>query len=79
MTLYEFNRLEEKEQGETLWENGVHITEREDEAHKFILYQIDSFYIEVWYHKKDNEIKKLRTFSSTNQLEPCLPNINIGV
>jgi hypothetical protein len=73
MTLYQFNSLDEMEQAETLWDKGVHIAEREDDIHKFILYQIDSFYVEVWHHKEYNVIRKLRTFSSASQLDPYLP------
>jgi hypothetical protein len=47
MTIEQFKRADEMEQAEALWEKGVHIAEREDEVHRFVLYQIDSFYVEV--------------------------------
>lgn len=43
MTLYQFNRLDELEQLEALWHNGVVLAEREDEINRYKLYQIDSF------------------------------------
>ena len=56
MTLYQFNALDEMNQAEALWDKGVHISEGEDDIHRFILYQIDAFYVEVWYHKAYNVI-----------------------
>lgn len=79
MTLYQFNLKEKDDQADTLWEHGVHITDREDEEHKFILYQIEGFYVEVWYHKESNEIRKLRSFASTKQLDPYLSKIKIKI
>jgi hypothetical protein len=77
MSLYLFNVLSENEQAETLWEIGVYLTEREDRLFKYALYQIDNFYVEVWYHKEFNAIQRLRSFSSTIQLEPYLKRIDI--
>jgi hypothetical protein len=64
-------------QAEALWKHGVHISERQDGEYRLILYQIDSFYVEVWYHTEGNDIRKFRTFSSTTQLEPYFKNIDI--
>ncbi len=75
MTLYQFLALDEMEQAEAIWE-GVHIAEREDEEHRILLYQIDSFYVEVFYHKEYNIIRRFRSFSSVNLLEPYLSRIN---
>jgi len=77
MTLYEFNLLDEMEQAEAVWE-GVHIGEREDEEHKILLYQIDSFYVEVFYHKEYNVIRRFRSFASMEQLEPYLGKMDLS-
>ena len=42
-----------------------------------LLYQIESFYVEVYYHPMSNEVMKHRSFSSTNQLDSYLKEINI--
>lgn len=47
MTLYQFLAMDEMEQQEAIWE-GVHIADREDEEHRILLYQIDSFYVEYF-------------------------------
>lgn len=69
MTLYQFNALDEMEEQEAIWE-GVQIAEREDEEHKISLYQIDSFYVEVFYHRIYNVIRKYRSFAAIDQLAP---------
>jgi len=78
MSLYEFNLLNEIQQAEMLWENGVHIGEREDQEHTIVLYQIEGFYVEVFYHRGLSAIKKFRSFSSTDQLMPYTDKINIA-
>jgi hypothetical protein len=66
MSLYEFDALDEMEQAEVIWD-GVHIAERWDEQHNILLYQIDSFYVEVFHHKELNVIRRFRSFSSISQ------------
>ena len=77
MTLYQFIALDEMEQADAIWE-GVDIDDREDEEHRILLYQIDAFYVEVFYHQEYNVIRKVRPFSSTEQLEPYLNQIQIS-
>jgi hypothetical protein len=78
MTLYQFNVLSESEQAATLWEIGIYLTDREDHIFKYALYQLEGFYVEVWYHKEFNAIQRLRSFSSVSQLEPYLKRIDIS-
>jgi hypothetical protein len=75
MTLYEFNAMNEDAQAEVLWERGVYLMARQQREYKFALYQLDAFYVEVWYHVDGNEITRLRSFSSTGPLEPYLEEI----
>lgn len=63
MTLQEFIELEEMEQQEAIWE-GIFVADTEDNEHKILLYQIDSFYVEVFYHKECNVIRKYKPLSS---------------
>lgn len=76
MTLYQFNGLDEMEQQEAIWD-GAFIADREDDEHKILLYQLDSFYVEVYLHKVFQVIRKYRSFSSTDQLQPYLYQINL--
>lgn len=75
MTLYQYNLLKESEQFEHLWDEGVFLADKIELPFKFALYQIHSFYIELKYHSENNVLQGLRTFQSTNQLEPYLDKI----
>lgn len=77
MTLYEFKSLKEQDQINTVWQRGVHISNRSEKEYKVLLYQIDGFYTEVYYNASTNKIEKLKSFSSTIPLEPYLKQINI--
>jgi len=77
MTLHEFNALDEMEQAEAVWDS-VFIADREDPEDKILLYQRDAFYIEVYYHKEYNVIRRLRSFLSTLQLSPYLDKMDLN-
>ena len=79
MTLYQFNLLNETQQAETLWDKGVHIAERKENEYIVLLYQIDGFYVEVFYDQKKNGIKRFRSFSSIEQLGPYLEKISVNI
>jgi hypothetical protein len=77
MTLYQFLALDEMEQAEAVWE-GIMIADRIEGEYRLILFQLDSFYLEVWYHMEYNVIRKFRPFVSTEQLQPYLNQIDIS-
>jgi hypothetical protein len=82
MTLYQYilnlGNLQEKEQAEVLWEMGVHLGERFDGEHKILLYQIEGFYVEVFYHQEQNKLVRLRSFRSVDQLRSYLERIHVS-
>ncbi len=75
MTLYEFNALNELEQTEALKEHGVELSNRKEGEYSVTLYQIDSFYVEVYSH---NFNRRYRSFLSTDPLEPYMNTIDIS-
>jgi len=75
MTLYEFNFLSRVQQIDAIWNLGIEIGEREDNHGFYVLYSIDSFYIELCYF--DNSLKGMKTFTSTNLLDPYPTSIAI--
>ena len=77
MTLYEFTALDEMEQRHAIL-NGVHIGERTDKEHWVLLYQLGDFYVEVFYHKANYVIVKYNPFTTSEQLEPYLDEIDIS-
>jgi hypothetical protein len=52
-----------------VWE-GLHIGNRQDEEHNILCYQIDSFYVEVFYHSEYNVARKYRPFKNPELLTP---------
>jgi hypothetical protein len=78
MTLYQFNSLDENEKHQLVWNEGVLLASREDNELKYLLYQVDSFYVELKYDVCSNEIKPCKSFVSTNFLEPYLTQINLN-
>ena len=78
MTLYQFNVLTENEKTAIVWSKGDFVIERKENNFSILLHQVQSFYVEVFYSGKENKIRRLRSFSSTEQLEPCLGKIDIS-
>ncbi|HLP37013.1 hypothetical protein [Lacibacter sp.] len=81
MTLYQFNNLDEMEQLEAIWDNGVQVAEREDDVNRYKLYQIDAFYVEEEWHKEYKVRRAFRSFASTDaeMLQPYLDRIDIRI
>jgi hypothetical protein len=79
MTLYQFIALDEMDKQEALWEEGTHLADREKGKYKILLYQIEGFYVEVFYHKEYNVLRGYRPFNSTEQLAPYLEKMQIKV
>lgn len=67
MTIYDFMEMDEMEQSEAIWSGKLAGT-REDSEYRILLYKIDGFYVEVYYHKEHNVIKKFRPFTDKNEL-----------
>jgi hypothetical protein len=78
MHFYDFLQLDETEQLELLWYNGEQIGRRKEEEHLILLYQVEGFYVEVFYNSKERAIKKYVSFESVERLEPYLEKIDIS-
>ena len=76
--MYQFNCLDDVRQIELLWSAGVLIGARQEGLHKVLLYQIDGFYVEVFYQYFQGKMVKIKSFSQTDQLDPYLKSINIS-
>ena len=70
--------MDEVRQIELLWSAGVLIGARQEDFHKVLLYQIDGFYVEVFYQYFQGKMVKIQSFSQTDQLDPYLKSINIS-
>jgi hypothetical protein len=63
MTLYAFLALSEHDQAKEVWQ-GEFMTYREDADSTIMLYRVHTFYVEVYYSKKNNEVIKFNSFAS---------------
>ena len=79
MHFNEFLQLNETEQVELLWYNGEQIGRRKEDDFLILLYQVEGFYVEVFYHRKERVIKKYLSFDcGDKRLEPYLEKIDIS-
>ncbi len=78
MELQEFRELDQDDQAQTAWELGEHIATRISLLHTITLWQIEGFYVEIYYNQADQKIEKLRSFRSTILLTPYLKQIDIS-
>jgi len=58
MTLYKFIAMDKQRQAEA--SNGQLISLSKDAEHRLLLYGIDDFHVEVYYHKQYNIISELQ-------------------
>ena len=77
MYLYEFRQLHEEDQAQTVWECGEHIATKYINLYAILLWQLDGFYVEMFYNRIDDKIEKIRSFVSTKMLAPYLDQIDI--
>ena len=77
MTLFEFLSLEEPEQIAVLYEKGVYIGKRKLDGRPAQLYQLDAFYVEVFYLAYRKHVLKIRASASTAILDPYLEQIDV--
>lgn len=77
MTLFDFQLLEDSEKIDVLYEEGVYIGKRKDGNRTVLLYQLESFYVEVFYRKHRRYVTRVHCFSSTALLDPYLEQIPV--
>lgn len=78
MTLDEFTTLNEARQAETLLERGIFLTDRLYKNFSIFLYQLDSFYVEVYHNLRYDILQGIRCFEDDDTLQPYLERIDIS-
>ena len=79
MHFNDFLQLNETEQVELLWYNGEQIGRRKEDDYLILLYQVEGFYVEVFYHRKERMIKKYLSFDcSDSRLDTYLEKVDIS-
>jgi hypothetical protein len=77
MTSSYFDQLTESRQTDVIWESGVYLDRRKEGFYNVLLFQVDDFYTEIYYHSHFNVIIRIVSFSDTDHLAPYLDKINL--
>jgi hypothetical protein len=77
MTLFEFQLLPTSDQISILYKHGVYVGKRKQGHLTILLYQVDSFYVEVIYRMYRRYIARIRCSESTALLDPYLEQIDV--
>jgi hypothetical protein len=77
MLMYDFQLLPEQQQIEILYRTGVYVGKRKEGISVILLYQLESFYVEVFYIKYRSHVMQLHCFDSTELLDPYLEQIDV--
>ncbi len=77
ISLAEFMDLPEELQFEVLHKHGVYVGKRRLGEHVVVLFQLNGFYVEVFYKQYRKTIDHLITSDTTEILQPYLDQIHI--
>ena len=78
MTLEVFLRLTQEEQLTVLSVTGIYIGKQTSRPYS-LLYQLDSFYVEIVYAKYRLRVSRINCTCCTSILDPYLDQLEIGV
>ena len=70
--------MDETGQLEILWYNGEQIGRRKETDYLVLLYQVESFYVEVYYHTRLRAVRRYVSFQGMERLEPYLRQIDLS-
>jgi hypothetical protein len=78
MTLKQFRSLQLDLQEKLLVRNGAFLFERKSAGIKVLLYQLNNFYVEVFYDTGSSKVCLLKTFTDPDGLEAYLSEIDLA-
>ena len=78
LNLYHFQQLTGDQQSFVVEQYGVCICARDGNDCKILLYQVEGFYVEVYFNVKLQTIRELKSFNSTDDLQPYLEQITLS-
>lgn len=77
MTLFDFKLLGWEDQIEQVYREGVYIGKRRMLEQFVLLYQVESFYVELYYKKYRQSVLSIKCSASTSILDPYLEQIEV--
>ncbi|RYZ22201.1 MAG: hypothetical protein EOO16_10075 [Chitinophagaceae bacterium] len=78
MTVPQFKLLTSRQKKITVLRTGSFLCERKMGLLRKMLYQVDGFYVEIYFLRFGREALWYRCFDSTNALQPYLKQIDIS-
>jgi hypothetical protein len=78
MTLQQFRSLPLDVQERRLINNGTFLFDRKAVGIKVLLYQLCSFYVEVFYDTSTAKVCMIKSFTDVEELEPYLFKVDIA-
>lgn len=78
MTIPQFQELSYDDKVDLLYKQGVYIGKQKEGCHTKVLYQLDSFYVEIYYTKYRRLISHLVCFNFNDMLNPYLSQVDVG-
>ena len=77
MNMLDFQVMAENKKISYLQLHDIYIGKRKHFDSYIVLYQAESFYVEIYYKKYRTYIDKMRVFDTTELLEPYLDQIHV--
>lgn len=77
MTMFEFQLLPQEEQITILYQQGIYIGKKKINQLAKLLFQVESFYVELTYTHYRQSIQKITYCDSTTILDPYLEQIDV--
>lgn len=78
MRLSAFRKLSPQDQHELVAYKGVLLWERKSKNFHIFLYQLGSFYVELFFFKESGEFATIKPFDNMDELSPYLAEIDVG-
>ena len=78
MKLKDFKYEIKEKKKQLLFDNGVYLSKRKVDEFMIYLFQVHSFYVEVYFYDDFEDVGYIRAFTSTDNLQPYFEQIDIS-
>lgn len=78
MNIHDFNFLDGIAKTEVLSMKGIFLAERYEGCFRITLYQVEDFYVEIYYHTTRYFYICIRSFEDVGELAPYLQHVDIS-
>lgn len=77
MTIFDFQLLQLSDQINMLHREGIYVGKRKSSEQTIVLYQLETFYVEIFYNRYRYFIHSISCSQSTAVLNPYLQQIDV--